>query len=377
MAGKKLLVIDDSLTIQKVIRLALSNEGYEIQAVSNGNEALEQIALFRPDMVLIDHSLPGKSAFEIKEALNQDPEQTKIRCLLMVSAFEQVDESRVENSGFSGRLVKPFDPAHLREALNQLQSENLLPKSPNADHEDLDGPPAFVTRTGSMLGGEVVEIEDITDDPDEPALPPSSPPAFKKNKDLQDAASLKDDELWGKDTGSTAGPEYENDIKNLTESTIKMTGLDEYQWNLNEPIKTDSQAPDPIPLTPDVSEPSDFVGTSSYEQDVNLSTDSDEPSLAPTFNMEDRGDSSFDLDSPADSDEKTVHLHTASAADYGSGGIGDIDTNIVPLTSAQMEELIRKQLQETLEKMARQMLPEIAERLIKDEIQRMLTSPPG
>ena len=57
MSGKKLLVADDSLTIQKVIRLALSNEGYEIQAVSDGNDAIQQISLFRPDVILIDISL--------------------------------------------------------------------------------------------------------------------------------------------------------------------------------------------------------------------------------------------------------------------------------------------------------------------------------
>lgn len=60
MAAKKLLVADDSLTIQKVIRLALSNEGYEIQAVADGNDALNQILLFQPDVVLIDVSLPEK-----------------------------------------------------------------------------------------------------------------------------------------------------------------------------------------------------------------------------------------------------------------------------------------------------------------------------
>src|SRR3954464_8388838 len=95
MAANKLLVADDSLTIQKVIRLALSNEGYEIQAVSDGNDATQQISLFRPDVVLIDVSLPGKSAFEIKKDLNSQPDLSHIRFVLMSSAFEQVDESKV------------------------------------------------------------------------------------------------------------------------------------------------------------------------------------------------------------------------------------------------------------------------------------------
>src|SRR3954465_11142475 len=96
MPGKKLLVADDSLTIQKVIRLALSNEGYEIQAVSDGNDAIQQIALFKPDVVLIDVSLPSKSAFEVKAEINQQEDLSEIRFVLVSSAFEKVDEDQAK-----------------------------------------------------------------------------------------------------------------------------------------------------------------------------------------------------------------------------------------------------------------------------------------
>src|SRR5271163_365935 len=112
---KKLLVADDSLTIQKVIRLALSNEGYEIQAVSDGNDAIQQISLFRPDVVLIDVSLPGKSAFEVKRAVNTHEDLRGVRFVLMSSAFEKIDEKQLATVIFDGRLTKPFDPAHLRQ----------------------------------------------------------------------------------------------------------------------------------------------------------------------------------------------------------------------------------------------------------------------
>src|SRR3954469_4431163 len=108
MAGKKLLVADDSLTIQKVIRLALSNEGHEIQTVSDGNDAIQQISLFRPDAVLIDVSLPGKSAFEVKRETNQLEDLSEVRFILMSSAFEKVDEVQLEEVQFHGRLTKPF-----------------------------------------------------------------------------------------------------------------------------------------------------------------------------------------------------------------------------------------------------------------------------
>src|SRR3954447_23026180 len=123
MPGKKLLVADDSLTIQKVIRLALSNEGYEIQAVSDGNDAVQQISLFRPDVVLIDVSLPGKTAFEVKRTINEHEDLEEVRFVLMSSAFEKVDEDQVESVRIHGRLTKPFDPAHLRQVLSETLAQ--------------------------------------------------------------------------------------------------------------------------------------------------------------------------------------------------------------------------------------------------------------
>src|SRR3954468_14561802 len=103
MAGKKLLVADDSLTIQKVIRLALSNEGYDIQAVSDGNDAVQQISVFRPDVVLIDVSLPGKTAFEVKHIVNGQDDLSFVRFVLMSSAFEKIDENQFRETRFHGR----------------------------------------------------------------------------------------------------------------------------------------------------------------------------------------------------------------------------------------------------------------------------------
>src|SRR6185312_11433345 len=129
MAGKKLLVADDSLTIQKVIRLALSNEGYEIQAISDGADAIQQIATFRPDCVLIDVSLPTRTAFEIKREVNGMEDHHDTRFILMSSAFEKIDEAQADEVGFEGRLTKPFDPAHLRQVLTEVLNAPRAPKS--------------------------------------------------------------------------------------------------------------------------------------------------------------------------------------------------------------------------------------------------------
>ena len=126
-ASKKILVADDSLTIQKVIRLALSGDGYEIQTVSDGKEALEQASLFRPDICVIDVSLPQFDAYQIRELFMNKPDLKNIPVILMSSAFEKVDETRAKSLGFAGHLIKPFDPSHLRSTL--LAVSNYTPKN--------------------------------------------------------------------------------------------------------------------------------------------------------------------------------------------------------------------------------------------------------
>jgi len=151
MPGKKLLVADDSLTIQKVIRLSLSNEGYEIQAVSQCSEALEEIALFLPDLVLIDVSLPEQSAFEVKRIVNEDPRFAQTRFILMSSAFEQVDEHQVEMLGFHGHLTKPFDPAHLRKILLEALQQEPPPSLPEMPPPRIEEPPRLPAQEDSVF----------------------------------------------------------------------------------------------------------------------------------------------------------------------------------------------------------------------------------
>ncbi len=168
-----MLVADDSLTIQKVIRLALSNEGYDIQAVSDGNEALQQIAVFRPDVVLIDISLPGKSAFEIKKNFNEQPEPKKTRFILMSSAFEKVDETQAGELGFQGRLTKPFDPAHLRSILAQALSAVISSEETER-----------VVLSESYPSAAASEIQDLT------------PPPLNSSLSFNSDPSLPDDLAW-------------------------------------------------------------------------------------------------------------------------------------------------------------------------------------
>jgi len=133
MNSLKILVADDSVTIQKVIRLALSHEGYEIRGVSHEKELIEQNALFQPNVIIMDSTLSGKSAFDLKDNLDQDSQNKKTRYILMSNTFEVIDDQKLEQSNFHGKLTKPFDPSQLRESIQSLFSEQSTDSEEGSD----------------------------------------------------------------------------------------------------------------------------------------------------------------------------------------------------------------------------------------------------
>jgi two-component system cell cycle response regulator len=347
MAGKKLLVADDSLTIQKVIRLALSNEGYEIQAVSDGNDAAQQISLFRPDVVLIDVSLPGKSAFEVKKIVNSQPDTRNVRFVLMSSAFEKVDEQQAGEVGFDGRLTKPFDPAHLRQVLQEVLA-TAAPSGAEGSTTFIQAPPAPPQEDlDPLLPEEHTEELPILRE----ELPFTAPPDPFAN--LAPPPRVESDS--------------DQDIKHLTESTIRMSGLDDFQWSVNEPAK--KPGPPPVPSR-------DETGEYRF----------DDPTIRPPGNMADAGGSNFRFDKPMDAVHEPTYeiekpvdspmLPTEPPPSY-SAAPSDFTGSTSYLPAKDLEEAMRKQISETLERMARQILPEVAERVIKQEIHKLLTSPPA
>ena len=106
----RLLLADDSITIQRVIELTFSEEDVEVIAVSDGQQAIEQIRAKRPDIVLADLGMPERDGYEVAAFVKRDPNLAHIPVVLLTGAFEPVDEARARAIGCDGILVKPFEP---------------------------------------------------------------------------------------------------------------------------------------------------------------------------------------------------------------------------------------------------------------------------
>ena len=116
----KLLLADDSVTIQRVIELTFSGEDIDVLAVSDGEQAIARVMAERPDIVLADIGMPKRNGYDVAEFIKSDPALRHIPVLLLAGAFEPVDDARAAQVGCDGVLVKPFEPQHVIARVREL-----------------------------------------------------------------------------------------------------------------------------------------------------------------------------------------------------------------------------------------------------------------
>ena len=119
--AKKILLADDSLTIQKVVELTFSDSEYELVCVSNGQRALDRIAAGEmPDLILADVVMPEKNGYEVCEAIKANPATARVPVVLLSGTFEPFDRDRADRLGCDAIVSKPFDSQQLLRQVEAL-----------------------------------------------------------------------------------------------------------------------------------------------------------------------------------------------------------------------------------------------------------------
>jgi len=116
----KLLLADDSVTIQRIIELTFSGEDIDVVAVSDGEQAIARIPIDRPDIILADIGMPKRTGYDVAAFVKGDPALKHIPVLLMAGAFEPVDDALAAEAGCDGVLVKPFEPQMVINRVKEL-----------------------------------------------------------------------------------------------------------------------------------------------------------------------------------------------------------------------------------------------------------------
>jgi CheY-like chemotaxis protein len=118
--GKRILLADDSVTIQKVVELTFMDEDYEVVAVSNGDEAVSRLGDVQPDLVIADVHMPGASGYDVCRRAKAWRRGTPV--LLLVGTFEPFQEEEARRADADGYLKKPFDSQELLRRVEELIS---------------------------------------------------------------------------------------------------------------------------------------------------------------------------------------------------------------------------------------------------------------
>lgn len=108
MSKPRLLLADDSLTIQKLINLTFTDEGFDVVTVGDGDAALREIGTVQPAIVLADVHMPGPNGYEICQLMRGIEETATTPVMLLVGSFEPFDNEEAERVGANAFVTKPF-----------------------------------------------------------------------------------------------------------------------------------------------------------------------------------------------------------------------------------------------------------------------------
>ncbi|MDH3262373.1 MAG: response regulator [Paracoccaceae bacterium] len=119
---KRVLLIEDEPNLIEAIRFILIRDGWAVQTHSDGATAIARIREARPDVLVLDVMLPGRSGFDILDELRADPDFTALPVLMLTAKGQAADRERAEQAGVSRFMTKPFSNAEVLESVNALMA---------------------------------------------------------------------------------------------------------------------------------------------------------------------------------------------------------------------------------------------------------------
>jgi len=111
--SKRILVVEDQPDNRQILRDLLGSVGYDLVEAENGQEALDQVAKQRPDLILMDIQLPVMDGYEATRRIKSDPATKAIPIIVVTSYALSGDESKAREAGCDAYVTKPYSPRQL------------------------------------------------------------------------------------------------------------------------------------------------------------------------------------------------------------------------------------------------------------------------
>lgn len=118
-SAPRVLIVEDNVEMRKFLRQVLGHHGYELLEASDGVEGVQITRQERPDLILMDISLPQLDGLEATRQIKEDPELPQIPVIAVTAHARSSDEQRAREAGCDGYLSKPYS---LRSLVDLVQS---------------------------------------------------------------------------------------------------------------------------------------------------------------------------------------------------------------------------------------------------------------
>lgn len=120
---KKILIAEDNAVNRELLRELLEGRGYGVEEACNGQEALQMIAQSKPDLLLLDLSMPVLDGFATLRKIRETPAMASLPVVAVTAYAMRGDQEKTVEAGFDGYLSKPIDSSLLDQALERVWSK--------------------------------------------------------------------------------------------------------------------------------------------------------------------------------------------------------------------------------------------------------------
>lgn len=112
-ANLTVLVVEDEVAIQTLLKYNLENEGFRVLVTGDGEEAITMVKESKPDLIVLDWMLPSMTGIDVCKQLRWNPDTKTIPIIMLSARGEEGDRIRGLDTGVDDYMVKPFSPAEL------------------------------------------------------------------------------------------------------------------------------------------------------------------------------------------------------------------------------------------------------------------------
>ncbi len=120
MSGSRIVVVEDEADIRRMLEFYLESEGFEVEGIANGGDAMARLEGDPPDALILDVMLPHHDGIEILGALRENPAWKEVPVLMLTAKAAEQDVVRAFDAGADDYVVKPFQLNSLVARLNRL-----------------------------------------------------------------------------------------------------------------------------------------------------------------------------------------------------------------------------------------------------------------